>query len=164
MNTYKRTTFALGAAAVLVVLAGFGQSAPPPVRDGVPPPDSLESYTWQHVVLDEPGLTRRGNGSFEAGMNALGELGYELFLVTCNNENGAAAYHYFKRPPSNRPTRPHYEYRRLDYGAIVQLGNSDFKEGLNAIEKEKWELIAVTQLKTGAVGFHYFKRFKPQAD
>ncbi len=138
---------------------------PPPDNSRPPegrrPDDSGSNATWEHVRVDEAQLKERGDGSVDEGMNRLGERGYELFIVTSVSETGAAGFHYFKRPPWNRPLgRPVFQYRRIDTGGIAELGDGVFQEGLNKIEREGWELVAVTTTNKGTVGFHYFKRMK----
>lgn len=129
---------------------------------GTPPTDNPNSTTWQYVRKDEAELTNMGGGSVERGMNLLGDMGYELFIVTSSMDSGKAGYHFFRRPPCCPPgmQRPKTEYRRADTGEIMKEGNGSYQDGLNKIDTNLWELIAVTSTAQGAVGFHYFKRPK----
>lgn len=117
--------------------------------------------TVEHARKDEDSLRKIGKDSLEAGLNAYGDLGFELFIVTSIPETGAAGFHYLKRQPWTAETpRPKFEYKRLDSGEIEKLGAGEFGAGLAALEQENWELIALTTNTKGAVGFHYFKRAK----
>lgn len=129
---------------------------------GTTPTDNPNSRTWQYVRKDDAELTTMGGGSVEKGLNLLGDNGYELFIVTSAMDSGKAGYHFFRRPPCCPPgmQRPQIEYRRLDTGEIMKGGNGSYQDGLNKIDTDHWELIAVTSTAQGAVGFHYFKRSK----
>lgn len=148
-----RAAAALAAAGAAWLLLAAGARAPAAWAQamGQSPTGNPQSATWQHVRMDSSELRALGNGSVEAGLNALGAQGYELFLVTSNAETAAAGFHYLKRPPWNRPMpRPKVQYRVVD---PVQ-----FRDGLTEIEKENWELVAVTSTKNGGVLTHYFRR------
>lgn len=126
---------------------------------GTVPDGNPQSATWQHVRMDEVELAKLGGGSVEAGMNKLGAKGYELFIVTSSMKTAQAGYHFFKRPPWNKPlARPAVEYLRVDAGAIAKRGNGSFNDGLTEIERDRWELVAITTSETGACGLHYFRR------
>jgi hypothetical protein len=129
---------------------------------GSAPTDNPNSQTWQHVRRDEKELNDLGGGSFEKGMNSLGDMGYELFIVTSVVESGKAGYHFFRRPPCCPPgmQRPRIEYKRMDTGEISGAGNGSYQIGLAKIDADGWELVAVTFTAQGAVGHHYFKRAK----
>ncbi len=117
--------------------------------------------TVEHVRKDEDSLRKIGKDSIDAGLNAYGALGFELFAVTSIPETGAAGFHYLKRQPWTAETlRPMFEYKRLDSGEIEKLGAGEFGAGLAELEKDNWELVALTTNAKGAVGFHYFKRAK----
>ncbi|MCU0573433.1 MAG: hypothetical protein MUC41_10605 [Syntrophobacteraceae bacterium] len=139
------------------------QTAPgtPPIM-GTPPTDNPNSTTWQYVRKDEGELVSMGGGSVEKGMNLLGDMGYELFIVTSAIDSGKAGYHFFRRPPCCPPgmQRPRIEYRRADSGEITKEGNGSYQDGLNKIDTSRWELVTVTSTAQGAVGFHYFMRPK----
>lgn len=168
MNARKRLTAALaGVAATLVCLSAMGLQAQEPKFKKPPaaaaPTEPAAVTYWQHVRLDEPELKELGKGSVEAGMNKLGDAGCTLMLVTSQTETGTAGFHYFKRPPWNKPTpRPKYEFKRIAVHDIMELGQGKFATGMQAVEREGWELVAVTTSKNGAVGFHYFMRPKQQ--
>jgi hypothetical protein len=168
MNALKRLTAALaGVAATLVCLSAMGLQAQEPKfkkpPTGTAPTEAAAAAYWQHVRFDEPELKELGKGSVEAGMNRLGDAGCMLFIVTCQTETGTPGFHYFKRPPWNKPApRPRFEFKRIDTRGLVELGQGKFAPGMQAVEREGWELVAVTTNKDGAVGFHYFMRPKPQ--
>jgi hypothetical protein len=179
MNARKRLTAALaGVVATLVCLSAIelkaqdpktkkpaaGPSAYPAPAAGAAAGTAPAAAYWQHVRLDEPELKELGKGSVEAGMNKLGDAGCTLMLVTSQIETGTAGFHYFKRPPWNKPTpRPQYEFKRIAVHDIMELGQGKFAPGMQAVEREGWELVAVTTAKNGAVGFHYFMRPKQAA-
>lgn len=128
---------------------------------GTAPTEAYTTYNWQHVRMDEMELSKLGGGSVEEGLNALGDEGYELFIVTSVIESGGAGYHFFKRPPWDKPfPRLKLGYKRADTKEITELGGASYKDGLTKMEKEWWELVAVTVKKDGGVGYHYFMRPK----
>lgn len=117
--------------------------------------------TVQHLRLDEETLRKLGGDSIDAGLNKLGAFGFELFIVTSIQETGAAGFHYLKRQPWTAATpRPMVEYKRLDSAQIEKLGGGSFDAGVGSLEKDDWELIALTTNAKGGAGFHYFKRAK----
>ena len=117
--------------------------------------------TVEHARKDEDSLRKIGKDSIDAGLNAYGALGFELFAVTSIPDTGAAGFHYLKRQPWTAETpRPAFEYKRLDSGEIEKLGAGEFGAGLAVLEQDNWELVALTTNAKGAVGFHYFKRAK----
>lgn len=151
-------------ASTLLVAASFGyaQEADAP-KAGTTPTENPASNHWQHVRMDEVELSKLGDGSAEKGLNKLGAQGYSLFIVTSVAETSGAGFHYFKRPPWNKPgERPQVEYKRLDAAEISKLGGDSFNSGLSKLEEEDWILVAVTTSAKGAVGFHYFQRPKPE--
>jgi hypothetical protein len=164
MNLFKMTVVGLGTFLVLNWLPGpvLGSQAADNPAVGRDPTDSPFSDTWQYARKDENGLMKIGNGSLEGGLNVLGEMGYELFIVTTSSDKGAAGYHYFRRSPWQRPmgNRPRLEYKRIDSASLEELGSGSFDDGLTKLEKEHWQLIAVTTVKGGGVGYHYFMRPK----
>ncbi|WP_020469784.1 hypothetical protein [Zavarzinella formosa] len=144
------------AVAGVVLLAGTSLC-----QTGAAPLGSPTNKTVEHVRRDEETLRKLGGDSIDAGLNKYGELGYELMLVTSIQETGAAGFHYLKRQPWTAATpRPVFEYKRLDSGQIEKLGGDNFDAGLASLEKENWELVALTTNIKGGAGFHYFKRTK----
>jgi len=123
------------------------------------PDEAAYVKTYQHVRMDEEEIVKHGKGSFEQGLNELGERGYELLFVTSTTETGKAGFHYFIRTPyAAGAPRLRFRYKRFDSGSIVQLGGGSFSDGLNKLSPENWELVAITTTSTGNVGWHYFKR------
>lgn len=117
--------------------------------------------TVQHLRLDEETLRKLGGDSIDAGLNKLGTVGFELFVVTSIQETGAAGFHYLKRQPWTAATpRPMFEYKRLDSAQIEKLGGGMFDAGIGSLEKDDWELMALTTNSKGGAGYHYFKRAK----
>lgn len=117
--------------------------------------------TVQHLRLDETTLRKLGGDSIDTGLNKLGAFGFEIFSVTSIQETGAAGFHYLKRQPWVAATpRPAFEYKRLDSAQIEKLGGGNFDAGLGSLEKDEWELVALTTNAKGGAGYHYFKRKK----
>ncbi len=165
-NTVGRVLLAvlMGTGCLLQAPDALAQQAPSGTVPtmGTAPTDNPKSNTWQYVRKDEAELAGFGGGSFEKGMNLMGDAGYELFIVTSTLDSGKAGYHFFRRPPCCPPgmQRPKIEYRRIDTGDIIKEGGGTFQDGLNKIDTDRWELITVTSTAQGAVGYHYFRRSK----
>ncbi|MBI1903666.1 MAG: hypothetical protein HYS13_21395 [Planctomycetia bacterium] len=134
----------------LVVLAILAAAASPA--------RAQDAFTARQIRFDESQLKELGGGSGEAGLNKLGEQGYQLQLVTSVLETAAAGYHYFRRAPQFEGKQPQFEFKRLDAVAVTELGNKSFNDGLAKLEVEGWDLIAVTVNAAGGVGYHYFQR------
>lgn len=111
------------------------------------------------LQLEESEIRAMGNGSFDTGLNEVGRLGYRLFLVTSELETGKVGFHLFTFPRWNIPgPPPTYQFRRIDRQSIDQLGNGKLAEGFKVLEREDWNLAAVTSIKNGAIGWYYFER------
>ena len=132
---------------------------------GTAPDSAPNSSTFKYVRQDVESLKTLGGGDMIQGMNKLGDLGYELFIVTTSSEQGAAGWHFFRLSPWNLPiNRPKFEYKQMDDAAITDLGLNSYDEGLAKLEKEGWQLVAITTMKNGGVGWYYFLREKPAAN
>jgi hypothetical protein len=126
---------------------------------GSAPNDAGPSSHWRFVRNDAVGLKELGDGDMVAGMNKLGAIGYELFIVTTANDTGAAGWLYFRQSPWNMPMeRPKIEYKQVGDEDITKLGDNDYNTGLMRLEGDNWQLIAVTTTKNGGVGWSYFMR------
>lgn len=147
-----RNSFRLAFAACATLSLGLplpAGSAPEPGAD------APRNYV-QHLRYVESDLMKLGDGSVEAGMNAVGADGYALFAVT-SRENGASGWFIFKRPPVAQGAEPpRYAYRILQ-GSDLSQGRP-FAEGMAEFERGGWELQAFTTTPTGALGWYYFMR------
>jgi hypothetical protein len=160
-----RNTIAVSVAtlSVLIFTLGIAADNAPPPAETFPPrwmiEPSFPSSNWEHLRLDEPEIARIGGGSFEKGLNLIGGGGFKLFTVTTANEQGGPGWHIFKRPAWNAPgPRPRFEYKRIDTVSIETLGNGNFAEGMKKVEQEHWELVALTTIKNGGIGWFYFEK------
>lgn len=151
---------------VLVLLTGATANslATPMLPASQSPEDSaaMTTHHWQHLVRDDLALRSLGGQDAIAGMNALGALGYELYMVTTSSDEGAAGFHFFRREPWSQPIdRPKFEYARLSHTEMENLGGDNFDRGMASFERDRWRLIAITQTRSGGVGWYYFVR-QPQ--
>ena len=113
----------------------------------------------EHLRIDEAGITKYGDGSFDKGLNVLGGGGFHLFGVTNTGDGGNVGWHIFKRPAWNAPVpRPRFEYKRIDTVAVEKLGDGKFDDGMKKVEQDHWELVAFTSDKAGQIGWFYFER------
>ena len=148
---------------VLILLTGATANslATPMLPASQSPEDSaaMTTHHWQHLVRDDLALRSLGGQDAIAGMNVLGALGYELYMVTTSSDEGAAGFHFFRREPWNQPVdRPKFEYNRLSHTDLEGLGGGDFDAGLAAFETDRWQLIQITQTRSGGIGWYYFVR------
>lgn len=121
-------------------------------------PNPLASHP-RLLQLEEAEIRAIGNGSFDSGLNEVGRRGYRLFMVTSELESGTVGFHLFTFPRWNLPgPPPTYQFKRIDRQSIDQLGNGKLADGLSALEREDWNLAAVTTIKNGAIGWYYFER------
>lgn len=136
-----------------MVLANESSSNPPQI------PTDTQNAHWQHLVRDDEMLAQSGGGEVNAGMSRLGAVGYELFIVTTSNPQGAAGFHFFRRSPWIQPVqRPRFEHQRLSQSEIGDLAEGLFDDGLIALERVGWRLVAITHTEGGGVGWYYFSR------
>lgn len=127
---------------------------------GTAPTDAGPAPHWRFVRHDPTTLKQLGGGDMTAGMNKLGDVGYELFITTAN-DLGATGWLYFRQSPWIAPMqRPKFEYKVLDDQAITDLGHNSFGDGLTKLENEGWQLLAITSDKGGGAGWHFFFREK----
>lgn len=133
-------------------------------KEAPAPTEKKGTGAWQHLRMDEVELAKHGDGNVERGLNKIGAQGYSLQFVVSVPDTSAAGYHYFKRGPWAGPgERPQVEFKRLDSGEITKLGGDSFNHGLEKLEGDNWQLVAVTSGTKGVVGYHYFERPKPSA-
>lgn len=146
-----------------VVLAGIGGPTSAQIQ-GTTPTDAGPAPHWRFLRHDPEGLKQLGGGDLTAGLNRLGEGGFELFIVTSANDQGGPGWFYLRQSPWIAPReRPKLEYRVLDDPQIVQLGQGDYADGLAALGKDGWHLVAITTTKGGGAGWSYFSRERPAA-
>lgn len=128
-------------------------------RPGTTPTDAGPAPHWRYLRHDPASLMRLGDGELQAGLNRLGEVGMELFLVTTANPEGAAGWLYFRQAPWTSPLpQPRLEYQVLDDPAITRAGDGDYGSGLNRLARQGWKLVAITTTAGGGAGFSYFLR------
>jgi hypothetical protein len=130
-------------------------------RQGTTPTDAGPAPHWRFLRHDAESLKQLGGGDLVAGMNKLGEVGYELFIVTSASDRGATAWMYFRQSPWVAPMpRPQLEYLQLDDDGIAALGGHNYGDGLAKLENEGWQLVAITTTKDGQAGWTFFMRQK----
>lgn len=130
-------------------------------RMGTAPDSAPNSSNFEYVRRDLDALSKLGGGDAIAGMNKLGDLSYELYIVTTVNDQGAPGWFIFRKFPWNLPIdRPKFEYRQLDSGSIATLANNSFDDGLTKLSREGWQLMAITNQKAGGIGWYYFMHEK----
>jgi hypothetical protein len=128
---------------------------------GTTPDSAPNASNFDYVRRDGEALAKLGGGNAIAGMNKLGDLSYELFIVTTSGNDGAAGWFIFRKFPWNLPIdRPKFEYRQMDGSSIASLANNSFDDGLTRLSREGWQLMAVTNAKAGDIGWYYFMREK----
>lgn len=157
-------------AAVFAALlaAIFGSAfAPFPAQaqvQGRTPTEAGQAPYWRFQRHDLESLRQLGGGDLTAGLNKLGEVGFELFIVTSGNDQGAAGWLYLRQSPWTTPMpRPGLEYRVLDDPQITGLGNGNYADGLTSLGRDGWQLVAITVAKGGASGWTFFMRERPAA-
>lgn len=129
---------------------------------GTVPTEAGPAPHWRFQRHDPESLKQLGGGDLTAGLNKLGEVGFELFIVTSANDQGAAGWFYLRQPPWITPMpRPSLEYRALDDPQIAQLGKGNYADGLISLENDGWRLVAITLTKGGGSGWTYFMRERP---
>jgi hypothetical protein len=144
-------------AGLFAALLVMGPAAPQ--HPGTTPTDAGPAPHWRYLRHDPASLMRLGDGDLQAGLNRLGEVGMELFLVTTANPEGAAGWLYFRQAPWTSPLpQPRVEYKVLDDPAITSAGDGDYGSGLNHLARQGWTLVAITTTAGGGVGFSYFLR------
>lgn len=127
---------------------------------GTVPTDAGPAPHWRFMRHDLTTLKQLGGGDMTAGMNKLGDVGYELFITTANDQ-GATGWLYFRQSPWVAPMeRPKLEYKVLDDQAVTDLGRNSFGDGLTKLADEGWQLLAITSDRRGGAGWHFFSREK----
>ena len=97
------------------LIAGALGPTPAPVSaqvQGRTPTEAGQAPYWRFQRHDLESLRQLGGGDLTAGLNKLGEVGFELFIVTSGNDQGAAGWLYLRQSPWTTPRpRPAMEYR-----------------------------------------------------
>jgi hypothetical protein len=152
----RQTPSAFAGTSPTVHAAQADPAAPQAEPQLSPHPVLSRPRLWQ---LEESEIKNMGNGSFDAGLNEVGRLGYQLFIVTSELESGRVGFHLFTVPRWNLPMpAPTYEFKRIDRESIDKLGNGKLTDGFKVLEGEGWNLSTVTTIKNGAIGWYYFER------
>ncbi|WP_295436985.1 hypothetical protein [uncultured Thiodictyon sp.] len=148
------------AVVILINLLACGAEVALAQPPAATPTDAGPSAHWRFLRHDPDSLARLGGGDMVAGMNKLGEVGFELFIVTTANDQGAAGWLYFRQSPWHRPLpQPSIEYKLIDDQGITDLGPNSFADGLIKLENDGWQLAAITT-RNGGAGWHFFFRNK----
>ncbi len=149
------------------LIAGALGPTPAPVSaqvQGRTPTEAGQAPYWRFQRHDLESLRQLGGGDLTAGLNKLGEVGFELFIVTSGNDQGAAGWLYLRQSPWTTPMpRPAMEYRVLDDPQITALGNGNYADGLTSLGRDGWQLVAITVAKGGGSGWSFFMRERPAA-
>ncbi|WP_295622591.1 hypothetical protein [uncultured Lamprocystis sp.] len=159
-HQFARIVVFLGIGILIYLPACIAEITPAP-SPAATPTDAGSSSHWRFLRHDRDSLRQLGGGDMVAGMNTLGEVGYELFIVTTMNDQGADGWLYFRQAPWNRPMpQPPIEYKVIDDQGITDLGQDSFADGLITLANDRWQLAAITTKKGGGTGWHFFYRDK----
>ena len=109
-----------------------------------PPPFAVSSSPsqWEYAVKTAAEIRELGNADIQAGLNKLGDDGWEL--VTIDGTFGRVAGHaYFKRPKTNRPSPPPVQVPVQGETQSISLGNVPSRQTKTAQVKETTTIVSM---------------------
>lgn len=109
-----------------------------------PPPVAVSSSPgqWEYAVKTAAEIRELGNADIQAGLNKLGDDGWEL--ITLDGTFGRVAGHaYFKRPKTHRPTSPLVQVPVQGDTQSISFGNVASRQTKAAQAKETTTIVPV---------------------